>query len=123
VPLDGLLIESYADVGGVVAELPSGTVTFVFTDLVVSTRRVEQEPDAMSAALARHDEILCGAVAANGGYVVKGRGDGVHAVFATAAGAVRAAIDGQLSLGSEMSSGDLIHVSSECAESLTEVSL
>jgi predicted ATPase/class 3 adenylate cyclase len=87
--------------GIVVAELPSGTVTFLFTDLVVSTRLWEQEPDAMSAALARHDEILRGAIVANGGHLVKGRGDGVHAVFATAAGAVRAAIDGQLSLGSE----------------------
>ena len=82
-------------------ELPSGTVTFVFTDLVVSTRLWEQERDPMSAALARHDEILRAAIAAHGGTVVKGRGDGVHAVFATAAGAVRAAIEGQLSLGSE----------------------
>ena len=80
-------------------DLPSGTVTFVFTDLVVSTRLWEQERDAMSAALACHDEILRDAVAAHGGTVVKGRGDGVHAVFPTAAGAVRAAIDGQLSLG------------------------
>ncbi len=82
-------------------DLPSGTVTFVFTDLVVSTRLWEQERDAMSTALARHDEILRDAIAAHGGQVVKGRGDGVHAVFPTAAGAVRAAIDGQLSLGSE----------------------
>jgi class 3 adenylate cyclase len=55
----------------------------------------------MRAALARHDEILRNAIVANGGHVVKGRGDGVHALFSTAAGAVRAAIDGQLSLGGE----------------------
>ena len=70
------------------AELPSGTVTFLFTDLEVSTRLWEQEPDAMRAALARHDAILREAIAAHGGHVVKGTGDGVHAVFATADAAV-----------------------------------
>ena len=65
-------------------ELPTGTVTFLFTDLEVSTRLWDQEGDAMRAALARHDEILRGAVEAQGGHVVKGRGDGVHAAFATA---------------------------------------
>jgi predicted ATPase/class 3 adenylate cyclase len=76
-------------------------VTFLFTDLVVSTRLWEQEPDAMSAALARHDEILRASIAARGGYVVKGRGDGVHAVFVTADDAVRAAVEAQRSLATE----------------------
>ena len=40
------------------AELPSGTVTFLFTDLEASTRLWEQYPDAMNAALARHDALL-----------------------------------------------------------------
>jgi predicted ATPase/class 3 adenylate cyclase len=84
-----------------VAELPSGTVTFLFTDLEVSTRLWDQEPDAMSAALARHDAILQGAVAAHGGQVVKGRGDGFHAVFAVADGAIGAAIDAQVAIGAE----------------------
>ena len=52
-----------------VAELPSGTVTFLFTDLEVSTRLWDQEPDAMRAALARHDAILREMVAAHGGQV------------------------------------------------------
>ena len=39
------------------AELPSGTVTFLFTDLEGSTRLWEEHPDAMQGALARHDEI------------------------------------------------------------------
>ena len=80
------------------AELPSGTVTFLFTDLEVSTRLWEQEPDAMSGDLARHDAILRGVVAAHGGHVVKGTGDGIHAVFATAEAALGAAIDSQLAL-------------------------
>jgi predicted ATPase/class 3 adenylate cyclase/uncharacterized protein (DUF952 family) len=83
------------------AELPTGTVTFLFTDLEVSTRLWEQEPDAMRGALARHDLILRQAVVSHGGHVVKGTGDGVHVVFATADAAVRAAIDAQLVLAAE----------------------
>ena len=83
------------------AELPTGTVTFLFTDLEVSTRLWDQEPDAMRAALASHDAILRDAVAVHGGQVVKGRGDGVHAVFATADGAIGAAIDAQVAIGTE----------------------
>jgi class 3 adenylate cyclase len=45
------------------ADLPTGTVTFLFTDLVVSTRLWELERVAMSTALARHDEILRAAIA------------------------------------------------------------
>ena len=74
------------------AELPSGTVTFLFTDLEVSTCLWDQEPEAMSEALARHDLILRAAVEAQDGVVVKGRGDGFHAVFATEDAAVRAAV-------------------------------
>ncbi len=44
------------------AELPTGTVTFLFTDLEGSTRLWEEYPDAMKDALARHDEILRSAV-------------------------------------------------------------
>jgi class 3 adenylate cyclase len=50
-----------------VAELPSGTVTFLFTDLESSTRLWEEMPEAMAEALARHDEILRDAVDAHEG--------------------------------------------------------
>ena len=69
-------------------ELPTGTVTFLFTDLEGSTRLWEEHPDAMRDALARHDEILRGAVEKRDGYVVKTTGDGLHAAFATAPDAV-----------------------------------
>ena len=82
-------------------ERPSGTVTFLFTDLEGSTRLWEEHPDAMRDALARHDAILREAVEAHGGYVVKTTGDGVHAVFVTAPDAVGAAVGGQLGLDSE----------------------
>ncbi len=84
-----------------VAELPSGTVTFLFTDVEASTRLWEDHPDAMHGTLARHDAILRHVVAAHGGHVVKGTGDGVHAVFAMADAAVEAGIDGQLALSAE----------------------
>src|SRR5262249_39508290 len=67
-----------------VAELPSGTVTFLFTDVEGSTRLWEEYPGAMRAALARHDEIVGAAIESGGGRVVKTTGDGFHAVFASA---------------------------------------
>jgi len=81
--------------------LPSGTVTFLFTDLESSTRLWEEQPEAMQAALARHDELLTQAVESHGGHVVKRTGDGLHAVFATADAAVAAAVAGQRSLVAE----------------------
>ena len=73
------------------SELPSGTVTFVFTDLEDSTRLWEEHPDAMRVALARHDAILREVVEAHAGTVVKSTGDGAYAVFAVAVDGVRAA--------------------------------
>jgi predicted ATPase/class 3 adenylate cyclase len=84
-----------------VAELPSGTVTFLFTDIEGSTRLWEEHPDAMRVALARHDAILGKAVVTHGGTVVKTTGDGVHAVFPVADAGVAAAVDGQLALTRE----------------------
>jgi predicted ATPase/class 3 adenylate cyclase len=81
--------------------LPSGTVTFLFTDLEGSSRLWEEHPDAMKQALARHDEILRSAVIEHDGYVVKATGDGLHAAFATARAAVDAAVAAQSALGAE----------------------
>jgi class 3 adenylate cyclase len=67
---------------------PSGTVTFLFTDIEGSTRLWEQYPDAMRAALVRHDAALRTAIEAHDGHVVKTTGDGAFAVFATASEAV-----------------------------------
>ena len=82
-------------------ELPSGTVTFLFTDLEGSTRLWQEHPVEMRPALARHDELVRGAVEAHDGYVVKTTGDGVHAAFPTAATAIAAAVDAQLAIGAE----------------------
>jgi predicted ATPase/class 3 adenylate cyclase len=71
------------------------TYVFLFTDVEGSTRRWQADPDAMVVMLARHDRDLTGAVAAHGGRVFKKTGDGICAVFPSAAEAVRAAIDAQ----------------------------
>ena len=63
---------------------PSGTVTFLFTDIEGSTQHVGEDPQAMRAALARHDEILRSAIEANGGHVFKTVGDAFCAAFPTA---------------------------------------
>jgi class 3 adenylate cyclase len=74
------------------AQLPTGTVTFMFTDLEGSTRLWEQQPDAMREALAQHDAILCAAIESHGGTVFSKMGDGMAAVFVAAADAIEAAI-------------------------------
>ena len=83
------------------AELPSGTVTFLFTDLESSTRLWQDHPEAMKPALARHDEILRDAIESHDGFVVKTTGDGFHAAFAAAHDAIDAAVAGQLTLAQE----------------------
>ena len=68
----------------VMAERPSGTVTFLFTDIEGSTRRWEADPEAMRVALAAHDEVLRSAVEGRGGWLFKHTGDGVCAAFSSA---------------------------------------
>jgi predicted ATPase/class 3 adenylate cyclase len=75
--------------------LPSGVVTFLFTDVEGSTRRWEADADSMRAALATHDEILRRSVASHGGVLVKHTGDGVVAAFRSPMSAVEAAIAAQ----------------------------
>lgn len=81
-------------------ELPSGTVTFLFTDIEGSTRKWQQEP-SMVSALARHDELLYETVEAHGGRVLKHTGDGAVAVFAAATDAIVAAAQAQRALRAE----------------------
>ena len=82
-------------------ELPSGTVTFLFTDVEGSTRLWEEHPDAMRGALARHDDVVRAAIEGHGGQVVKTTGDGFHAAFGTADTGVIAAVAAQRSLTDE----------------------
>lgn len=82
-------------------EPPSGTVTFLFTDIEGSTRRWEQDTPGMGAALERHLALLRGMIEANGGVLFKIVGDAVQAAFPTAPAALSAAVSAQRALGTE----------------------
>ena len=77
---------------------PAGTVTFLVTDIEQSTRRWEEEPQTMRAALAKHDATLRDAIERHGGWMFKHTGDGVLAAFALAKPAIDAAIEAQRAL-------------------------
>jgi class 3 adenylate cyclase len=68
--------------------LPTGTVTFPFTDVEGSTRLLGQQPAAYRAAVRRHHELLRAAVEAHHGAVFETVGDAVYAAFGAASDAV-----------------------------------
>jgi predicted ATPase/class 3 adenylate cyclase len=80
---------------------PTGTVTFLFTDIEGSTRLWDQHPEAMRAALVRHDAILRQTLEGRGGYVFKTMGDAFCAVYGSAPDAVAAALALQRALAAE----------------------
>jgi class 3 adenylate cyclase len=74
------------------ADLPSGTVTFLFTDIEGSTKLLhELGPEAFADALAEHRRILRGAFQRHGGVEVDTQGDAFFIAFPTAPGALAAA--------------------------------
>src|SRR4029453_4860038 len=75
--------------------LPTGTVTFLFSDIEGSTRRWQDEPEAMRALLAEHDAILRDVIDKHRGHAFKPTGDGVAAGFPSPSDAVEAAGDAQ----------------------------
>src|SRR5215211_7542244 len=80
---------------------PSGTVTFLFTDIEGSTKLWERSPEAMQRALARHDEILRRAIEMYDGYVFKTVGDAFCATFPRAPQALDATLEAQRALSGE----------------------
>jgi predicted ATPase/class 3 adenylate cyclase len=82
-------------------EAPTGTVSFLFTDIVGSTRLWEKFPAQMGAALARHDELIRAAVETHGGQVFKKVGDASCAAFRAARDSLEAAIEAQRALTAE----------------------
>ena len=79
-------------------ELPTGTVTFLSTDIEGSTRLWETVPDAMARSLALHDQTLRTAFGQHGRVVYSTMGDGIVVVFASAVAAVRAVLEAQRAL-------------------------
>jgi predicted ATPase/class 3 adenylate cyclase len=86
---------------GAAGALPAGTVTFLFTDLEGSTALLEAHPAAYRDAVARHHDLLRGAVTGHGGVVFETVGDAVYAAFAHPTAAVAAALAGQRALQAE----------------------
>jgi predicted ATPase len=83
-------------------ELPTGTVTFLFTDIEGSTRLLDElGADAYAEALARHRQIVRDAIARHGGAEVDTQGDAFFVAFPEAGSAVRAAAEAQQALADE----------------------
>src|SRR5215210_3891018 len=80
---------------------PSGTVTFLFTDIEGSTRLAQEHPQEMPALLARHNAILQQSIEAHHGFVIRIVGDSFSAAFDTASDALSAALDAQRKLQTE----------------------
>src|SRR6266508_4032065 len=78
--------------------LPSGTITFLFTDIEGSTQLWEQHPQAMQQVLARHDTTLRETITAHTGVIIKTTGDGCLAAFARPPDALNAALAAQRSI-------------------------
>ncbi len=81
--------------------LPTGTVTFLFTDIEGSTRLWESQQAAMQVALPRHDALVRQCVVAHGGHVFKTGGDAFCTAFHTAPDALAAALEAQRALHAE----------------------
>jgi len=81
--------------------LPTGTVTFLFTDIEGSTQRWEHDRDAMRVAVAQHDALMRKAIESHRGYVFKTVGDAFCAVFSRADDALAAALAAQHALDAE----------------------
>jgi predicted ATPase/class 3 adenylate cyclase len=78
--------------------LPTGTVTFLFTDIEGSTRLLQGLGDGFHAVVAEHGRILRQAIASGGGTEIRTEGDSFFAVFPTPAGALAAAVRAQRAL-------------------------
>ena len=90
---------------------PTGTVTFLFSDIEGSTRRWDADRAAMSEAVARHDELARAAISAHHGHVFKTLGDGFCCVFTVPSEAVAAALELQrLLLAQDFSAVDGLRV-------------
>src|SRR5215216_6143580 len=81
--------------------LPSGTVTFLFSDIEGSTKLAREHPKTWEAARARHHAIMRNAIELNDGYIFQIIGDAFCAAFHTAGDALRSAAKSQIDLHTE----------------------
>src|SRR5688500_10846508 len=80
---------------------PTGTVTFLVTDIEGTLRLWEGPPGTMRHAVARHETLLRASFAAHGGYAYKMIGDGFQVAFQSAPAAVAASVAAQQTLAAE----------------------
>ena len=73
--------------------LPTGTVTFVFTDIEGSARRWDRDRAAMEQAVRRHDELVRTAIVEHGGHIFKTMGDEFCAAFTRPEDAIAAILE------------------------------
>jgi len=82
--------------------IPSGMVTFLFTDIEGSTKLSQEFPDTLPVALEKHHSILSEAIKSNHGFIFEIVGDAFCAAFENASDAVKAAYDAQVNLAKEI---------------------
>jgi predicted ATPase/class 3 adenylate cyclase len=93
------------------SELPTGTVTFLFTDIEGSTRMIQQLGEWYAGVQEEHEAIVRGAVQAAGGVVVRTEGDSLFVVFRSPVQALHAAVVAQRGLAThEWSHGAVLRV-------------
>ena len=82
-------------------DFPTGTVTFLFTDIEGSTKLAQQYPGEMPGLLARHHEILKQSIQAQNGYIFQNDGDSLAVAFHSAEESLNAALNAQQLLQEE----------------------
>ena len=103
------------------SNLPSGTVTFLFTDIEGSTKLAQQYPDKWETLRERHHAILQSAMDAHNGYVFQIIGDAFCVAFHTASDGLNAAIAAQQKLQNEIWGETLIKVRMGLHTGLAEI--
>ena len=99
-------------------DIPSGTVTFLFTDIEGSTKLAQAHPDRWESLREKHHAMLKEAIESKRGHIFQIIGDSFCVAFHTAGDALRAAIDGQRALsrmnddGGRTNSSFILHNSS-----------
>jgi len=83
------------------SSIPTGNVTFLFTDIEGSTKLSQEFPDMLPAALEKHNTILSKAIESNNGFIFEIIGDAFCCAFRNAGDAVKAAVDTQIILANE----------------------
>lgn len=90
--------------------IPTGIVTFLFTDIEGSTKLAQEFPDSHQISLEKHHLIIQEAIKSNNGFVFKIVGDAFCSAFDNADDAVKAAYETQINLNSEKCNGAPIKV-------------